>query len=155
MLNSKPNVNLEQERFYFENSRKGRFTNIRFELDKVFDIGHYVPKTNHSDDREEANELSYSWFAWVDRAKLAQEEINKCKEKYGKLIGKIHALENKLGRYKSDDYVSVPRKPTEEMLRAFNEAFEIDYDDWYFDADLAYKGLIESVEKENGKTENS
>lgn len=73
-------IDLDKERAEFESRRVDEFNNVEFEKNKYWDIGHYKAKTNSIDDLEEANELSYSWFAWVERAVLAQAEINKLKK---------------------------------------------------------------------------
>lgn len=149
-------INLDKERTEFESRRFGEFNNVEFEKNKYWDIGHYKGKTNHSDDLEEANEMSYSWFAWVERAVLAQEEINKLKkeeikykEKYGKLIGKIHALESKLTDYENPNYVLVPRRPTNEIRKALESGFEFAHSESNYDAWSGYKAMIEAVEEEN------
>lgn len=49
--------------------------------------------------------------AAIEEINRLKQEERKYKEKHGQLIGKIHALEKKLGRYESNDYVLVPRNP--------------------------------------------
>lgn len=88
--------------------------------------------------------------------RLKQEEI-KYKEKHGQLIGKIHALEKKLARYENPDYVLVPRRPSILMLSILDKAIkEANTRNAYTQDRLesipsvAYKAMIEAVEKENG-----
>lgn len=80
----------------------------------------------------------------LEITELKEEEI-KYKEKYGKLIGKIHALEKKLGRYESNDYVLLPRNPVSSLtdlidsLLCFPDVTTLE----------TYKAIIEAVEKDH------
>lgn len=64
-------------------------------------------------------------------------------------LEEIESLKQKLARYENPDYVLVPKVPSDKMLTAIYDALEVYYDDWSFDADRAYKGLIEAVENNN------
>lgn len=103
----------------------------------------YNMREPHSPDEE------CELVGWIARAELADAEEFKYKSLNGELIGKLHALQKKLARYENPDYVLVPKVPCDKMLTALYDALEVYYDDWSFNADLAYKGLIEAVENDD------
>ncbi len=78
---------------------------------------------------------SSEWFAWNNRAELAQAEITELKQK--------------LARYENPDYVLVPREPTKEIVNHLEDSMaEIILKD---DEDFieAYKAMIEAMEKDH------
>lgn len=177
-------IDLEKERGLFEIKSLPNFKNVTFEINPIYEQGYYKENSSHHEDLDDSYALSKAWFSWVERAELADAEEFNYKSMNGELIGKLHALQQKLAqeqvkqnmwrdeknhaikrwhdiaqeceelkqklaRYENPDYVLVPRVPSDEMLNALYDALEVYYDDWSFNADLAYKGLIEAVENDD------
>ena len=77
---------------------------------------------------------SSEWFAWNNRAELAQAEITELKQK--------------LARYENPDYVLVPKEPSEKLMQALEKGFSWGDDgDGEYNPIIGYKAMIEAVEK--------
>ena len=119
-------MDIEKERDVFESTRVGEFKNVIFVVNEYWTEGHYVGKSNHYEDTDDAYYLSQSWFSWVDRAKFEAKKLEGC--------------------------VVVPLEPTQKMLDAFPE---VEYEDtycgtcslWVDDLTLTkgYKAMVEAV----------
>lgn len=66
------------EREAFESTRAGEFKNVIFVMNEYWPEGHYVGKSNHNEDTDDAHYLSHSWFSWLDRAKLEAKKLEGC-----------------------------------------------------------------------------
>ncbi|WP_291349794.1 MULTISPECIES: hypothetical protein [unclassified Acinetobacter] len=71
-------LNIEKEREAFEASRTGEFKNVIFVMNEYYPEGHYVGKSNHNEDTDDAHYLSHSWFSWIDRAKIEAKKLEGC-----------------------------------------------------------------------------
>ncbi|MFK7163118.1 DUF551 domain-containing protein [Acinetobacter baumannii] len=63
-------TDLNKERELFEATRVGEFKNVEFVVNEHWPEGHYVGKTSHYEDQDDAHYLSQSWYSWIDRAKI-------------------------------------------------------------------------------------
>lgn len=73
-------IDLIKERQQFELSFYPNFNNVTFEITPVYEQGHYKENSSHHEDLEESSRLSMAWFSWVERAEIAEKEIERLKE---------------------------------------------------------------------------
>lgn len=105
-------IDLEKERKDFEKRSFPDLNKVTFEITPEYEEGHYKEKSSHCEDLEESHTLSMSWFAWIDRAELAQAEINKEREQATEyyvdcehLKTEINELKKKIEKLESDSSV--------------------------------------------------
>lgn len=98
--------------------------------------GNIERKGYHYSDRE----TNSAWMGWKVRAKLAlmdsedqSKQLKKYAEKYGSTIGKIHALEQKISRFKGilweNTSVSKPNHNNKVMIINDDDGFELGFCD--------------------------
>lgn len=123
-------MDIEKERVAFE---KNQFTyGYEYINDGICEHGRYKIKRPLSLDDSKSEFVTSAWYVWLERAKLAHQETQALQE----------ALKEKL-----KDGVIVPREIPHMMDLSICDA--VDYKIDVFEAERAYKAMIEAVEKDN------
>lgn len=129
-------IDLEKERKDFEKKSCPDFNKVTFEITSRYKQGHYKENSSHYEDLDESQTLSMSWFSWLNRAEIAQQTIE--------------SLKAQIAPYQSDDYVLVPKVPTQKLYRTFYDAFNsANSGNTAQCFKVAYKAMLEAQDKDS------
>lgn len=122
------NLEKELESFIKETVPDGLLNDIKWKKS----LKRFVPRSSVGDEIIEGvcDVLNYEFSAWKKRAELADQELE--------------SIKAEMAKYQSDDYVLVPKEPTEAMCNAGCDAHNYEID--CFEFSRIYQASIKAVE---------